>query len=978
MFIEKTKEKIFSLFQKKMDLLLNSPPDENSPGLAANDPTMLFPIAGAFLAVSFYINQQDNLLGPYLENSSDPKHELIGSIPMRFPDPDDGLVLFRGITKTQREWREKAIVKMVRDIDDRGDLFLGYNNVISSESVPEAMKAREERLERLGLKKSEKKKQSVSSRDAPVWIKKYIYESMFVKEIPSTRYLPLSFLIAIIDKNGDSKLYHGGVEKLTVESDADLLKVQDAENLALRVYGTCFDTNWRNMGTGTPKRIHFIYAQDNTGKADIAILDKAKESGGVKKAGITVTSFAINLLDKPVQFSSKWDEFYEEGLSLEVNRKYPHSLRLVHDQGAQLLFLARAMNRVFPSGVEYERGDKQVKIKGEIPLAMRFGDRVSRVNEIRLTSDNQFPDSDLDWSSVKLKGCMFSTESFGIIYQDTSGVDWKIKLPDGGTLGSKDITMSTRVELLVYSSQPAANPRLPDNIPTSFKNFQTPRYAQDVTFSLQKYNDYHALQPRLRTNSPEIKETTPYFESSIGWPPYLLAALFIAWFIFSWMKPNQNRAWVLGQAAGVAGVAFALLSVASFFAIQTDYIPWLKKTHDEVLFFAVGFLLLIGSVSIVTSLRFQRSVPSGAYMMSILLVLGMFLIRATPISKPEDLTENMVAWRSVLIIMIFKAGLLFSWECLKLGGKASHSKEILPLTTGLQYTNPGYALIVAMVFLIYPLYSLLLKADRPECDAYEAKKEWLQKEARNTNERRLKNEYEKEAEEIDQDFFKCSDFKNRVGSFSGKAMGLVGVGALFLYYLGTPIFSNIVKKIAPAKPITYHNAEMQDSRVLMVYMVAKTLISLGLLIFAFSILGPEFSFQSEPGDVCVVSQTNLDYFSENYGLDIDKVFFKTESKLAQIRDKFDALGCISEQNVAILGLLIFLVGIWSVSIITPPRFASSIKVPSILDAIVYIVFFVLSLFLLTWMIEKDNLRKALDISTIKSLNDFISLLRPPV
>jgi len=87
---------------------------------------------------------------------------------------------------------------------------------------------------------------------------------------------------------------------------------------------------------------------------------------------------------------------------------------------------------------------------------------------------------------------------------------------------------------------------------------------------------------------------------------------------------------------------------------------------------------------------------------------------------------------------------------------------------------------------------------------------------------------------------------------------------------------------------------------------------------------------------------------------------------------------MSEQNQTILGIVIFLLGIWIVSVITPPRFCSTFQVPSILQAIFFTLFVSIVGLFLSWIQEKDNLRKTLDINSVKVLNDFISILKPPV
>ena len=713
-----------------MDSLVRSELTEKNTGLAPNDTTMLFPVASAFLALSFYLNQQDRLLGPYLENSNVSKDKisrLIGSIPLRYSDPDNGIVLFRSVTETNKEWREKAIIKFIRDIHERANLFQGEVKIISSETVPDATLAREERLQKLGILKASKKPKSIKPKETSVWVKKYIYESLFIKEIPNTRYLPISFLINTINDDGNTFLYSGGIERLTIESDVDILKIEQAENIAFRMYGTCIDSNWRNLGTRSPKRIHFIYTQDNLRKADIALLDKPKESNGKKLDNVTITSLAINLENSPITYSTENTSFLEQGLSLEVNQKYPNSIRLIHDQGSELIYIAQALKRIYPSNISYNLGNKQVKITGKIPLQINIDNNSSQVTELTLTSDNQFPEPNLDWTSVKLKGVMFNTKDLGTIYQDTSSAEWKIRLNNSGKKEPKDITPSTKINLLIFSKYSEKNTiEIPEKLPTKFSNFHTARYFQDVTFSLHEYNKYHAKNPKLETKSPEIKMSYPKLTTNKTNIAYTFAVIFFLFFLFVWFRPNKNLVLFLGRLTVFFGFIFAALCALSFFAMRLNIFEFLQL-NQEILFYSLVALLFIGPFSIISSLRFQRNVPSGIYLMTFLLLLGIFFLKATPISCKEELTQDMLAFRAVLIIMLLKAGLLFTNECFKFSKRSNNVVSPKPLRSGIEYKNPNSLGTFILILLIYPVYNILLDADQPQCDAYDIKKRWLEK-----------------------------------------------------------------------------------------------------------------------------------------------------------------------------------------------------------------------------------------------------------
>lgn len=933
-----------------MEILRKPPRARESAGLAANDASMIFPILGGALSLLFYVNQQKSLLDGYLANSEQAVlPEVVANIPLRFPDPDEGLYNFRMTMRKEKEAREQALVRLVRAIFEQGKGFAGSLQEVSAPAA--------------------------SAKSTWEWVKQYKIKSIFQDEVPAARYLPVACMLSVTDASGATKVFHGGLTSLVVEADKDLLRVAQAEDMAVRVYGTLRDTNWRNMGTGTPKYVYFMYTQDKNLLADVALLDKPIAEGGKKVAGTRVSSLALDLYKTPVGFSTNvYRRFRERGLSLGVNAAYPDSVRLVYDKGGQLVFLLRALKRVFPETIGYTPADcsgtRCLQVHGALPMALRFNDTMLKVRRVILTTDaGEFPSEDLDETAVVAKGVMLET-NLGVIYQDTTGSEWKLR--DAPTL---QLQQTTRLDLVVFSEN-ADISAVPENLQQGsykFEDFDSRRYFYKSTLDQRRYNMLHADDPVMRVDSPETRrpeaglrfEVNAYSGGSLA-----VLALFA---LFAWMKPSGMRAYRLGQLAALAGIAFALLSVFSFLSIRFGLFPWMQKNHDDVLFYASVALLAVSGLAVIASLRFNRTVPSGVYVMSLLLLMCIFLIRATPVEDSRQLTTHMRAWRSALIVVIFKSGLALALEALKMGGKAAATPIAPQVTSGLQFAEAGTGLVLFMVVVFYPFYRMLLSSDNVKCESRKVRLEWLQREidaGRNVAMNR---------EELGTltDEGGCSGLSAGVAVVSGKLIGFAVVLGFFLYYISAPFLWTFARKVVPSRHPKVPMKVYENAPVYRLYHFANLAVSVGLLVLTASILLPLMQFVRTEGSTCDVVERNVTSFSETYGGDVDRIFYDTENKKQQIKGAVDSLGCISAEISAVLGVSAFLFILWMLSIVTPPLYSLTSPVPSVLELVFFLVFtgFVASVFF--FMTEKENLRKSLEIDAARIVTQIVEVLVPP-
>lgn len=933
-----------------MEFLSKPPTNRSSALLSGNDNSMIFPILSGVLAVYYYCNRQDSLVQAYREHQSSSSYraKVVASIPLRYPDSHDGLFNYRAVTHSRRDERSQAIKRMVEVMSQAK--FQGRFEESTAVDKEAAGTARANRLK------------GKDSGERWLWAKRYAATSAFADEKPEARYLPIACLLTV----HGGKIFHGGLVKLVVESDTDLL-LTPPEDTAMKVYGTLRDTNWRNLGSGQPQDVHFVYTQDNQQIADLAWLDKPLDQGGVKIG--RVASLALHLTDEPVAFATDALGLIQaKGLSLEANSD-SRSLRLV-SQEAGLLFALRSLSSIMPLGYKPEKcGDAycltvEPRKGGVLPLRLRIdkeGDLVE-VDRVVLTGTEAFPGAPregggLEMSTVGLKGVMLFTKK-GVLYQDTAGADWKVKE------GEIALGPSTRLDLLVFDSavdigETSGAVRQSEPFATDFK---TSRYRMDVTVDEERYNK--TRRQGMRGNSPETERSRVPEQGRGSWVSTVaVASIFAAVALFSWLRPNKTLAYNLGRLAVLCGFVLSVLSLVSFLALKTDWFPWWHKNQDDTLFYASIVVAGVSALAVTVSLRFTRSVPAGVYVMGSLLMLSVTMIRSMPLENASELTEEVRSWRSSLLLLAYNAGTLLAWEAFKMGGKAIATHETPPVTTGLRRPQGG---LLFFVLLFYPLYKMLLNADDTECEAGDMRLEWLRQEV-------------EAGSNVDANLREIAALENRlclsvpskVSEASGKALGVVVTAAILLYFIGAPVLQ---RKLMPSAGFVSVEAKTYESaRALRYALVALDLFP--LLAMAYILL-PRLSL--EPSPVCAAMQKSNDEFTRQYGNDEGYVFFDTPQKATTVQSGLISEGCVSAETRAMIGVACALAVLWLVSLVKPPRYSISSRQASGLELSLFVVFVTGQAALFSYLKERgQELHALLETDATAVLATITDILRPP-
>lgn len=114
-----------------------------------------------------------------------------------------------------------------------------------------------------------------------------------------------------------------------------------------------------------------------------------------------------------------------------------------------------------------------------------------------------------------------------------------------------------------------------------------------------------------------------------------------------------------------------------------------------------------------------------------------------------------------------------------------------------------------------------------------------------------------------------------------------------------------------------------------------------------------------------------------FDTDADREFFGYNKKREQIRDEFEGLRCTDSRTNSIVGVIIVLLGVWMVSIVTPPRFSNTPSQSSLIEGGLFSLFFFLVSVSLIFINDKSNLRKALEKDAAQLVQQVVSIFVPP-
>lgn len=522
-----------------------------SPGLARND-SLVVPVLGAFLiSGALLVNRQREIVGTYMQRRGDglgvePKTTPVpvANLPLRLVENGTDAHNFSQLAEREKEARESAVLELVRriyELSETGYLKAGLRVELAGERS-EAVKAqRKERLDALLGKKAPSSagaRGQVKQRAGEAWwLARYTLYSLFDKEVPETRYLPMSFVLGCTDVSSHEQfLFFGAVRRVVIESDVSLLEEQDAKNVAYKLIFDLVDTNWRNLGrmVGDPSRpekmelvsreIRVVCTQDNTHKLVTAVV-----GADGKALNMFVSTFAFRLEDEPVRFADdSLRAFQKEGFGLEVNQSSAgvRSIRMVASMGRRLLFVLRALPVLFEEvkfrlTANRERDDVGQMfaqefgcVSGPLPLEVVVrrapGIHALVTKVVVRTTVPMRAAGDLDWDSNALMYVDLRLSDGRTLELSCRNCAWSVIMASGvrATLG--DIAS---VDLVVLSALPRKSYRTPasalpsEGVPMS-TTFQSKRFVNPVNLGLDAYERAHGSNPRLDVDSLEVSPAT--------------------------------------------------------------------------------------------------------------------------------------------------------------------------------------------------------------------------------------------------------------------------------------------------------------------------------------------------------------------------------------------------------------------------------------------------------------------------------------
>jgi len=127
------------------------------------------------------------------------------------------------------------------------------------------------------------------------WGSRYVAKSLFTREVPETRFLPMSFYMETVDRGGNKMVFSGAVKSLVVEADTNLLQSPTAELVSYKLYFTLVNTGWANHETESPGGVIEVVASQ---QSDRCVFTAVTRKG--KLLDVFVSVFAFRLEPKVV------------------------------------------------------------------------------------------------------------------------------------------------------------------------------------------------------------------------------------------------------------------------------------------------------------------------------------------------------------------------------------------------------------------------------------------------------------------------------------------------------------------------------------------------------------------------------------------------------------------------------------------------------------------------------------------------------
>lgn len=1009
----------------KDSVLFSPPANRNAAGLSGNDVNTLFPLFGFLVCILYFANKQRDIVGDYMENQNDPVAVMpVGNYPLRKVSTGNQYVNFTTISEPEQKAREQRLVLFLKNIQSKfqNGEFSGGFTISSSGSAPLVAKARDERLVAMGLKKAPDHETetiyklekatgaAVHPKSADWWVKRYTYESMFTGEDPETRFLPMSFVLGGLDiGNQESSFFHGAVKKLVVESDVDLLAINDVQNAALKFHFTLVDTNWRNInGQVGPREIHLVTSQENNWNVVTAVLDK---EGGTA-IDFSVTFFAFRMEDEPVAFASNVLTAYKrEGFGF-----YPNSLnldpivRVNSDNSSRLLFALRVMCTTFrqiefmPSGYTNKSTKKPyydnifaiVSEKRPLPIELVAtgpdgGQKLVYQIRVRTSTPMRAPE-DLDWDSNSVRTVMLSFVDGSALLLECATCNWKWVNKDRTHTA---VAANTVLDLMFLSELPSGSyttpvSKLPKKGIQWDINYDTRRYSNKISSSRDTHLKVQADFPRHSIDIPETEIDNTWLDwtgtDPSSWVVYTVILGLIACLFGGWIFPSGARAWRVGQLTALMGVAFSVYLLFVFIGIRFEIpgvTPFFMTTHDKVIYYYIMALFVVGAVCVLWSLRFNHRVPESLYVCAIMMVSVAVIFHSMPITNGDSVSDSMRVWRAALVVVMFKCVLIFSWECLKMGIKSLNTPNTPAMHSGIFAFSGGPLIVVICIVLLFPLV-YMLKRDT-KCDELRYK---LGRSDNGLNRPSLTpaqtSFYTSEKEDLKKEFdtLKCSSSSASFGETGARAIAGVLVLAILVAFVASPVLAKFTKKLFPSRTPVYLAPSIENSKISVGVYMTKLVVSVVLLLLTLSMLLPEMKLivKTDQSDenTCKLSRNSLQVFKRDFANDSNSYAFDSREKITEINDDITALDCSTQSNITIVAGVSVMVFLWIVTIVTPSKFTYTSKIGSFTDTSLFMGFATIVIFTMGWLDNKARAQGFIQTDFNNIIRSIGDMLTPPI
>ena len=296
--------------------LLNPPSLPASVGLGGNDVLAFYPILALLSCGAFFFTNKDRILGDFFqaeeEFESTSLVEKVGLFALRFPSIISGMTgLYNHAHPEEKNKREEAFVGFVKecykmsDEGSRGGLFVKTELVSRSSggsSDPEDMHGSPEE-KKLHLETMSNSETRGEEPQTSWWKARYSMTSVFdLVDSPGSaspeKHMPVAFILEGVRSSGEHVRLYGTTSSIVVETDRDVTQTAPMEGLSWRATFDLVDISWvsgAESGRSSESSRYQLVASQHNDKCVFSTLGSS--SGQMEET--FVSRFVVRLLDKP-------------------------------------------------------------------------------------------------------------------------------------------------------------------------------------------------------------------------------------------------------------------------------------------------------------------------------------------------------------------------------------------------------------------------------------------------------------------------------------------------------------------------------------------------------------------------------------------------------------------------------------------------------------------------------------------------------